>query len=93
MTLNNKIYLLYKIAIENGRLIIELKIHEKCLESFPINYPVVVRELRSVWGIHIPCTFPIKWGASWSYLEFPNHLIAYKLMYWHHSYIYYGTLT
>ena len=23
----------------------------------------------------IPLIFPIQWGAVWSYLEFPNHLI------------------
>ena len=27
-------------------------------------YPVIGRELRSVWGIHIPYIFPIKWGAK-----------------------------
>ena len=32
----------------------------------------------SVWGTHIPYVFgtPIQWGAGWSYLEFPKHLIA-----------------
>ena len=39
-------------------------------------YPVVVRrELRSVWGIHIPHLSPIQWGAVRSYCEFPKHLI------------------
>ena len=27
----------------------------------------MVRRLRSVWGIHIPFIFSIKWRASWSY--------------------------
>ena len=31
---------------------------------------------RSVWGTHIPHTFPIQWEAVRSYLEFPSHLIA-----------------
>ena len=33
--------------------------------------------MELTWGIHIPYTnlYPIQWGASWSYLEFPNHLI------------------
>ena len=31
---------------------------------------------RSVWGIHIPNTYSLwQWGAVWSNLEFPNHLI------------------
>ena len=29
-----------------------------------IIYPVVGRELRRVWGIHILYLFPIKWGAK-----------------------------
>ena len=33
-------------------------------------------DTRSLWGIHFPYIFPLKWGAGWSYLEFPNHLIA-----------------
>ena len=37
-------------------------------------YLAVTRELRSVWGIYIPHTFPIQWGAKELYLEFPNHL-------------------
>ena len=32
--------------------------------------------MRSVWGIHVfPIFHPIQWGAGWSYLEFPKHLI------------------
>ena len=26
--------------------------------------------------------FPMKWGASWSYLEFPNHLVDEPIMTW-----------
>ena len=31
------------------------------------------------WGSHIPYE---QWGAVWSYLEFPNHLIVWVLMMW-----------
>ena len=39
------------------------------------NYPVVRRERAKerARGIHIPYE---KWGAVWSYLEFPNHLVV-----------------
>ena len=44
------------------------------------NYPVVNggSEKRSELGVPIfPTNVPYKqWGAVWSYLEFPNHLIA-----------------
>ena len=47
--------------------------------QFGFNYPVVNggSDKRSELGVPI---FPIysfsEWGASWSYLEFPNHLIV-----------------
>ena len=30
-----------------------------------------------IFHLYIPYVFPIWWGASWSYLDFPNHLIVY----------------
>ena len=37
---------------------------------------MVWKERFGAMGIHIPYIFPIKWGASWSYLEFPNQMIV-----------------
>ena len=37
---------------------------------------MVRRERFGARGIHSPYIFPIQWGASWSYLEFPKHLIV-----------------
>ena len=34
-------------------------------------------ELGLSFVIHIPHVSPIQWGAVWSYLEFPNHLLVY----------------
>ena len=39
-------------------------------------------EKRSIWGIHSPYIFPITWGAVWSYLEFPNHLLVFQGLCW-----------
>ena len=41
-------------------------------------YPVVLRELRSVWGIHIPYThIPYSMGGQLELqIEFPNHLMV-----------------
>jgi len=41
-----------------------------------LSYPVVRRERFGARGIHIRYRFSIEWGASWSYLEFPNHQIV-----------------
>ena len=31
---------------------------------------------KELEGTHIPYIFPIHWGARWSDLEFPNHLVV-----------------
>ena len=40
------------------------KINSLLLNMTHLYYPVVRRELRSDWGIHIPFIFPIQWGAK-----------------------------
>ena len=39
-------------------------------------YSVLRRERFGARDIHIRYIFPLKWGAGWSYLEFPRHLIV-----------------
>ena len=44
-------------------------------------YKPTIQWLGGSWGargIHTPYIIPTQWGASWSYLEFPNHLIVKK---------------
>ena len=36
------------------------------------------KEVECSYSIHIP--YCIQWGAVWSYLEFPNHLIVFVLI-------------
>ena len=35
--------------------------------------------------IHIPHIFPIQWGAVRSYMEFPNHLVVYRCLWWQYK--------
>ena len=46
-----------------------------------IYYPVVKGGSHSELGVSI-FRFPIQWGAVWSYLEFPTHLIYYYWNFW-----------
>ena len=66
-------------ALANGRLLLQMVVVEQ-----KNSWPILMTLLTIQWlggsyggarGIHIPHIFPNR-GASWSYVEFPNHLIG-----------------